>query len=193
MGAEDLGRFVNNTTYFRPSRFDEQAAAPTLLRVLPTLKDPRLVSAVAAHLRCPWLRRIDGAYDIVRAAYLRWAGETGDSGWQLGDTLCRAAGKERATDLVELAATAEHGESRACIVEALWRFKAVADVEPLLRDLIADPHVTYVAMSSLQRTIGAEAMAPALERLLRTDADPIVRQAAERQLRRVRRKLAQRT
>jgi hypothetical protein len=68
MGAEDLGRFVNNTTYVRLSKFDEQAAAPTLLRVLPALKDPRLVTAVAAHLRRPWLRHIDGAYNIVRAA-----------------------------------------------------------------------------------------------------------------------------
>jgi hypothetical protein len=50
-----------------------------------------------------------------------------------------------------------------------------------------------MAMSSLQRTIGAEAMAPALERLLRTDSEPIVRQAAERELPRVRRKLAKRT
>jgi hypothetical protein len=94
---------------------------------------------------------------------------------------------------MELAATTEHGRSRAWIVDALWRFTSLADVEPLLRDLIADPDVTGMALSSLQRTIGAEAMSQALEDLLGTDVDPVVRQAAERQLRRARRKLAQRT
>jgi HEAT repeat protein len=72
----------------------------------------------------------------------------------------------------------------------LWRFKAVADVEPLLRRLVSDATVTYMAMSSLQRTIGAEAMLPLLEQLLESSTDSVVRAAADRQLRRVRRKLA---
>jgi hypothetical protein len=54
--VEDFGRFVNNTTYFRPSAFDERAAMPTLLRLLPTLTDRALVGTVAAHLRRPWAR-----------------------------------------------------------------------------------------------------------------------------------------
>jgi hypothetical protein len=191
-GVEDFGRFVNNTAFFRPSLFDERAAAPTLLRLLPDLQTPPVVRSAAGHLRRPWLRDLDGAYEVVRAAYLRWATDP-DVGWYLGGTLCRAASRERATDLIELAATAEHGGSRGCIVEALWRFKAVAEVEPLLRNLVADPDVTDMAMSSLQRTIGAEAMAPVLERLLATTDDSTVQEAAERQLRRVRRKLAAHT
>jgi hypothetical protein len=50
-GVEDLGRFVNDVTYLRPSMFDERAAMPVLLELLPTLTDPTLVRAVAAHLR----------------------------------------------------------------------------------------------------------------------------------------------
>jgi hypothetical protein len=188
-GVEGFGRFVNNTAFFRPSRFDERAAARTLLTLLPALQTPPVVRSVACHLGRPWLRDLDGAYGVVRAAYLRWALDP-DVGWYLGDTLCWAAGKERAADLIELAAIAEHGESRGCIVEALWRFNAVADVEPLLRTLVVDPDVTTRAMSSLQRTIGARAMAPFLERLLATTHDRTVQEAAERQLRRVRRKLA---
>jgi hypothetical protein len=170
----------------------DRAAAPALLRLLPDLQTPTVVTSAAGHLRRPWLRELDGAYEVVRAAYLRWVTDP-DVGWYLGGTLCRAASRERATDLIELAGTAEHGGSRGCIVEALWRFKAVADVEPLLRNLVADPDVTDMAMSSLQRTIGAEAMAPVLARLLATTDDSTVQEAAERQLRRVRRKLAART
>jgi hypothetical protein len=53
IGVEDLGRFVNDVTYLRPSMFDERAAMPVLLELLPALTDPTLVRAVAAHLRRP--------------------------------------------------------------------------------------------------------------------------------------------
>jgi hypothetical protein len=53
-GSEEVGRFVNNTDYFPASRFDESAAMPVLLQALPGITDPRLVSAVAGHLRRPW-------------------------------------------------------------------------------------------------------------------------------------------
>ena len=36
-GAEDLGRFVNDGRYLRPTRFDERAAMPVLLELLPRL------------------------------------------------------------------------------------------------------------------------------------------------------------
>lgn len=50
-GADDLGRFMSNTEFFRPSEFDEKAAMPVLLDALPTLSDPAVVTAVAGHLR----------------------------------------------------------------------------------------------------------------------------------------------
>lgn len=42
-GVHDFGRFVSNTKYFEPSSFDERAAMPVLLTVLPTLTDPKVV------------------------------------------------------------------------------------------------------------------------------------------------------
>jgi hypothetical protein len=65
-GVDDLGRFVNNTAYFAPSRLDEEAATPVLLRLLPALTQPRVVTTVARHLQRPSLRRVAGAYDVVR-------------------------------------------------------------------------------------------------------------------------------
>jgi hypothetical protein len=35
-GAEDLGRFVTNVEFFRPSELDKHAAMPVLLELLPT-------------------------------------------------------------------------------------------------------------------------------------------------------------
>lgn len=189
-GVEDFGRFVSNTKYFPASNFDERAAAPVLLDLLPTLRDQRVVTAVGRHLQRPWLRSVDGAYDVVRAAYVDWAPMANETGWVLGDTLCKAADRSRGEDLVALAADDSHGMSRGCIIESLWRFKGNADVEPLLRQLLADPSVTRMAMSALQRTIGAQAMQNALEELLATAPDPVVAKAAAEQLRRVRRKIA---
>lgn len=186
----DLGVFVSNTQYFAPSRFDERAAAPVLLGLLLNLEDSRLVKTVGRHLRGPWLRWTDGAYEIVREAYVRWAQNCDETGWVLGETLCSAGDAGRAADLLALAGIDDHGPARAWIVEALWRFKSVAEVEPLLRRLVRDPTVTAMAMSSLQRTIGAEAMVPILEELLEDSTDSVVHTAADRQLRRVRTKLA---
>jgi hypothetical protein len=73
-------------------------------------------------------------------------------------------------------------------VESLWRLKATVDVEPTLRRLASQSDVVYAALSSLQRTIGAHAMIPVLEKLLAESSDPTVKQAAARQMKRVRRK-----
>jgi hypothetical protein len=70
-GTEDLGRFVNDTRYLQPSAFDERAAMPILLELLPRLTDPRLVAAVAAHLRRPWAR--PAAFGPLVDAFRRWA------------------------------------------------------------------------------------------------------------------------
>ena len=39
-GADDLGRFVSNTGFFRASEFDEKNAMPVLLDAPPTLSEP---------------------------------------------------------------------------------------------------------------------------------------------------------
>lgn len=155
-GVGEFGRFVNNTKYFEASQFDEVAAAPVLLRVLPELNDAKVVATVGRHLKRPWVRKIDGAFETVLQAYERWAPSPGEVGWVLGDTLSSLADKSKAAQLYDLAADASTGSSRACIVESLWRFKAVIDVEPLLRDLVVDADVVFMAVTSLQRTIGPQ-------------------------------------
>ncbi len=159
-GVDDFGRFVNNTKYFEPARFDSVAARSTLLRLLPTLTQPRVVATVGRHLQQAPLRQVDGAFETVKDVYLRWAREPGEAGWVLGDTLCKAADKTRGPELLELAERDAGGMSRGCIVEALWRFKSTVDVEPALRRLVSKPEVVYPALSSLQRTVGADAMTP---------------------------------
>ena len=43
-GTGDFGRFVSNTEFFGPSLFDERAAMPVLLEILPTLRFESRVS-----------------------------------------------------------------------------------------------------------------------------------------------------
>lgn len=189
-GVEDLGRFVNNTEFFAPSRLDERAAAPVLLELLPELTNPQVVATVGRHLQGPWVR--PGGYEVVLAAFKRWATWPGEAGWVLSDTLARAADKSRARDFLELAVDDRLGSARCFIAGALWRFKAVAEVEPALRRLVTDPEVAPMAMTALQRVIGPDAMATVLQEVLDGDAAPAVRDQAQRQLRRIEPKLARR-
>jgi hypothetical protein len=73
--ADDLARFVSDTRYLQPAALDERAAMPALLELLPQLSDPKLVSAVAGHLRRPWARPV--AFESPRSAFERWAPATG--------------------------------------------------------------------------------------------------------------------
>ena len=71
-GVEDFSRFVNNTDYFAPSKFDERAAMPVLLALLPSLTEHKVVEAVAGHLRRPWAR--PSGFQPLLMAYRSWAG-----------------------------------------------------------------------------------------------------------------------
>lgn len=68
-GADDLGRFVSNTEFFRPSRLDERAAMPVLLELLPTVTDPGLARAIDRSPAAPMgqTRGIRAAAGRVRA------------------------------------------------------------------------------------------------------------------------------
>lgn len=189
-GIEDFGRFVNNTKYFKPSAFDEPAAAPHLVALLPRLSDDRVVATVGRHLQN---KRVGKQYyEAVLEAFKAWATRPGETGWVLGDTLARMADKSKAPEFLDLAAREEYGSSRAFIVDALWRFKATMNVEPALRALIHDPDVSLYAMTALQRTIGAAAMAEVLRDLIATCKDDTVLSHARRQLKRVEKKLTNR-
>lgn len=186
-GVDDFGRFVNNTKYFEPSRFDEVAAAPVLAAILPEISDPRVAATIGRHLQNKRVGKQH--YDAILEAFKRWATHPGETGWVLGDTLARMADKARADEFVELARQGEYRSSRAFVVDALWRFKSVVDVEPILTELIRDPDVSLYAMTALQRTIGAPAMAERLRVLINTCDDELILSNARRQLKRVEKKL----
>lgn len=187
-GVDQLGLFVNNTQYFEPSRFDEVAAAPTLLAELPRLTNARVVTTVGRHLQNKGVGK--AGYDTVLAAFRRWAHHPSDTGWVLGDTLARMADKTKATDFMDLAMETSYGASRSFIVYALWRFKSITDVEAPLRRLIRDRDVALFAMSALQRVIGREAMTHELRELLDEEGvDEQIRTHAARQLRKIEKKL----
>jgi hypothetical protein len=162
-GAEDLGRFVNDTRYFRPSALDERAAMPVLLELLPTLSDPRLVAAVSAHLRRPWAQPT--AFGPLVDAFRRWAPQNQDAGWQLGDALANAARHEDLPVLLSLVAGPQYGTARQIIVDALWRFRKSPHVVPTLVSLITDPAVALHAMLALRRSIGPAAALPYLRQV----------------------------
>lgn len=183
-GVEDLGRFVNNPKYFEASGFDEAAAAVVFLELLPELEDERVVRTVGRHLQSKAVSK--ECYDVVLDAFRKWGPRQVEAGWVLGDTLARKADKTRVADFVALAADTSLGWSRAFIVDALWRFKSVADVEPLLCQLARDADVSMYAMSALQRTIGAERLADFLTDLLAEVPEGKVADNARRQLKRAR-------
>lgn len=187
-GAEDFGRFVNDTRCLERSTFDDRAALPVLLDVLPTLDDPKAVAAAARHVRCRWLR--GDAFDVLRDTYLRWAhrSPSSDAAWALGDALAKATDATRAPELVELATNPELGASRQQIAGSLWRFRKTLDVAPSLRALVHDPDVSLVAVSALGRVIAPEAMVPVLEGASELCERSQDRKVLERELRRYRKK-----
>lgn len=181
-GAEDLGRFVNDVRYLRPSVFDERAAMPILLELLPTLTDRTLVRAIAAHLRRPWARPT--AFGPLVDAFRRWAPQGGDVGWQLGDALVSAAEPHDLVVLLDLISDARYGTGRQMIVASLWRFRKSPLVEPALVALITDPAVALHAMSALRRSIGAGAALPYLRQVAADHPRDRLGHAASSQIRR---------
>lgn len=179
--STDFGRFVNNTKFFRPSAFDQRAAIPVLLAVLPGLSRPRVVATVAGHLmpRAPTAI----AYPVLLEAFRRWGPDDDvEAGWVLGDALARSADVSRRDDLLEIAETSTYGRSRARVVGALWRFRKNPRVADALEGLVSDPHVALEAMSALRQTVGNEAALPHLRRIRDDHQDPVVRKNAERQV-----------
>jgi hypothetical protein len=182
-GAEDLGRFVNDIRYLQPSMFDERAAMPVLLDLLPTLTDPTLVRAVAAHLRRPWARPT--AFGPLVDAFRRWATLSGDAGWQLGDALASAARLNDLPVLLSLVSDTRYGTARQMIVDSLWRFRKSSLVEPALVSLITDPAVALHAMSALRRSIGPASALPYLRQVADDHPGDRLGKVAASQIRRV--------
>jgi len=181
-GTEDLGRFVSNVQYFRASAFDERAAMPVLLHVLPALRERNVVTAVAGHLRRPWAR--PAAFEGLLDAFREWAPKDQSVGWALGDALATSADKLHVDILLGLAQRPEYGGARQMVVDSLWRYRKDERVPALLLTLIEDPDVSLHAMSALRRTIGNDAALPHLRRMRDAHPDERVRQQATRQVKR---------
>lgn len=184
----DLGRFVNDTRYFRASRFDERSAMPVLLELMPQLRDRQAVIAVAGHLRRAWAR--PAAFDVLLEMFRRWAPTDQSVGWSIGDALATAADDQHLDQLLELARNGDYGMARAMIVDSLWRYRKDERVRPALEELAEDPEVTLAAMSALRRVVGNDNALLLLRRLRDSHADPRVRERAARQLKRAERAAA---
>ncbi|WP_369046423.1 hypothetical protein [Sinomonas sp. P10A9] len=188
-GADELGRFVSNVEFFGDSAFDERAAMPVLLTALPRLTEPRLVSAVAGHLRRPWAR--PQAFDPLLAAFRHWAQKDATTAWHLGDALGSAATMDRLPSLVDLCLNRAYGTARQMPVAALGRFKKSSDVRPALLELIHDGDVGLHAMSALRRVVGAADALPYIEEVKHTDAGSRLGDQAAREIRKIRKWLKQ--
>lgn len=184
-GVGDVGRFVAQPEHFRPSQFDERAAMPILLAILPSLQDPEVVVAVAGHLKRPWAR--PKAYPVLHEAFLKWARSHPTAGWSLGEAMANAAPREQLQDLIDLASDEAYGTARQMIVHSLWRFGSDPRVPSALIPLCADPDVSLHAMSALRRSVGNEAALPRLRELEKTHPERRVREQARRELKKAER------
>jgi hypothetical protein len=187
-GAEELGRFVNNTEYFPASRFDERAAMPVLLAALPGLTDPRLVDAVAGHLRRPWARPM--AFEPLHAAFCHWAPINTGAGWQLGDSMASAATAANLGVLLTIAQDTAFGTCRQMVVFSLRRYRKHPEVVPVLIALLDDGDVVLHAASALRVVLGPAAAVPHVEAAADRHRGNSIGERAAREARKMRKALA---
>lgn len=188
-GAQDLGRFVSSPEFFGSSAFDEQAAMPVLVEALPSLTDPKLVGAVAGHLRRPWAR--PAAFDALLDAFEAWARRDGSAtGWHLGDALGATATTRHVSTLLGISQDETFGTSRQMVVHALGRFKKAPEVAKALVGLIEDPDVALHAMQALRRVLGPHDALPHLERVEREHPATTIGEQAAREAKKARKALA---
>jgi hypothetical protein len=184
-GADDFGRFVNDTTHLRPSTFDERSAAPTLMRLLPSLTDPCVVVAVAGHLRRPWARPT--AFIPLLAAFRSWAARDWSVGWSVGDSLVNAADESKVDELLTIANNTDLGKARQMVVHSLWRFRKDRRVATTLEHLVTDADVALHAANALRRAVGNEVALEILTRARDGDSDPAVQRLLDTEIKKARR------
>lgn len=186
-GVEDLGRFVNNPQFFGSARFDERAAMPVLMEALPQLTDPKLVEAVAGHLRRPWAR--PHAFIPLLSAFEAWAQRSPFVGWQLGDALGTTATAAQVETLIRISREKRYGTARQMVVQALGRFKRHPGVSQALLQLIDDPDVALHAMGALRRVLGPSRALEHLEHVEREHRGTQVGEQAAREAKKARKSL----
>lgn len=145
----DVGRFVNDTTHFRPSTFDERSAMPVLLEVLPRLSRPAVIRAVSRHLARPWARPV--AFRALAEAFVRCV-RSGSAGCEdLAGAAATTADKTVLNEVLQLVNDASLGAARWPLVYSLWRYKRDERAISALEALAQDPDVANVAQRALRR------------------------------------------
>jgi hypothetical protein len=190
-GADDFGRFVNDSRYFDTSSFDSRAATPVLVEVLPRLADPAVIETIALHLKNPAARPV--AFGALHDSFREWGVVTrGRVGWQLGEALVNAAPVREAPRLIDIARDARYGVNRQQVVLGLSRFKKESETERALRALVHDGDVAQQAMYALRRVVGPQLTVDALEEVRLAHPGTVLERQARNEIRKINRTLRHR-
>jgi hypothetical protein len=188
VGAQDFGRFVNDSRYFGTTSFDSVGATPVLIEVLPRLTDPAVIETVALHLKNRAAR--PSAFGALHKSFTEWgAVSRGRVGWQLGEALVNAAPLREAPLLIDIVTDTRYGTNRQQVVLGLPRFRRALETERTLRALIHDTDVAQQAMYALRRVIGPQMTVDALEEVRRTHPDTVLERQARHEIRKISRAL----
>ena len=180
-GANNLAMFSAGSFV---STFDERAAAPILLRCLPSLSEPWLVGSVVRHLRHERANRT--AFEALLRAYRQWTPRHSELGSEIGRTLIVVAvpsDREHVAAILDLVSDPSAHGARRWLVDGLWRRRKDERVLPVMVTLCSDDEVCDLAMPALRRAIGNDDALPVLARLRDTSASDHVRVHAARQAR----------
>lgn len=182
-GLEDFGRFVNDSRYLDRSRFDEIAAYPLLLRIYPSITEPKTLEIVARYIGHQ--RADDSAFVLLHDSFIRYAKFDQNLGWTLGDSLAKRGTRADLDQMLEICLDSSHGMARQMIVHSIWRYRSDRRVEVALKDLVKDPDVSLHAMSALRRTIGNAAALPLLLEVRDSSPDEKIRRQAQESVRKI--------
>jgi HEAT repeat protein len=182
----DLGIFSSVV----PTSFDYEAAAPTLVRWLPRLRDPVEKEVIARSLAGVKKAPPEAARVLIDE-FRRDESETWIQKWAYANTLATIAGPEVADDLIELLHDRSHGRGREMLCDALKRTKDPRTPDVLIA-LIDDDDVAGHAISAL-RSYGPKSALPHLRTarpkleavLKRPTASPMAKKQAQKALERL--------
>jgi hypothetical protein len=151
----DLGIFSSVV----PTRFDYDAAAPTLVRWLPRVRDPVEKEVIARSLTGSKTAGADAGRALV--AEFRSASVSDETTkWAYANALATLAGPEIADDLLELITDRRHGRARQMLCDALKRTRDPRAPDTLV-ELIDDDDVSGHTIFAL-RSYGPKSSLPHL-------------------------------
>ena len=178
-GAQHLGMFTSGPFV---SEFDQEAAAPILLEVLPLLAESWMVGAVVRHLG---KHRADPQrFAVLLHTYRQWLPIDPWLCDSIGAALIVAAvppDHQHVTDVLDLVPDSSVRRARRSIVDGLWRLRQDVRVVPALVELCGDDDVCDLAMPALRRAIGNAEARPLLAQRRDTTASDYVRAHTARQ------------